>query len=187
MSEKANWLTACTGSLRWPFGVEALLAIDPGNIESGYAILADDYTPIMFGKVANEDFVKQIISECTNRNIGIRKVVIERIKSYGMAVGQSVFDTCVVVGRFSAIFEIMLEGKPTEYVGRKEYIVDLIGTPKAKDANVIQYLIDRFAPNTPNRGKGTKKDPGFFYGFRADVWQAYAIGVWALDKEKGKV
>ncbi len=37
---------------------------------------------------------------------------------------------------------------------------------KAKDSNIIQALIDLFAKDTPNKGKGTKKEPGYFYGFK---------------------
>ena len=45
-----------------------------------------------------------------------------------------------------------------------------------------QALVDRFAPGQPNHGKGTKAEPGFFYGFRADVWQAFALAVYAADQ-----
>ena len=64
--------------------------------------------------------------------------------------------------------------------------MNLCKTMRAKDSNILQALIDRFAPNTSNKGKGTKKDQGWFYGFKSDIWQAYALGVTFYDlKIKG--
>ncbi len=64
----------------------------------------------------------------------------------------------------------------------------LCGSPRAKDPNVTQALVDRFARGETNYGKGTKKSPGFFYGFSADMWQAYALAVTYLDmKKEGKL
>lgn len=51
----------------------------------------------------------------------------------------------------------------------------LCNSMKAKDSNITQALIDLFAKDTPNKGKGTKKEPGYFYGFKKDVWQAFAV------------
>lgn len=49
------------------------------------------------------------------------------------------------------------------------------------DSHVISALVERFAPGVRNKGKGIKKDPGYFYGFTGDAWQAYALGVVFLD------
>ena len=55
------------------------------------------------------------------------------------------------------------------------------GSVKAKDANITQALVDRFASGVPNHGKGSKASPGWFYGFKADIWQAYALAVYTAD------
>jgi hypothetical protein len=54
---------------------------------------------------------------------------------------------------------------------------------KANDATIKQALVDRFAPDTPNHGKGTKKEPGFFHGFSADMWSSFAIATTYHDKQ----
>ena len=47
---------------------------------------------------------------------------------------------------------------------------------KAKDSNIRQALMDRFGE------VGTKKNQGYFYGFKADIWQAFAVCVTYHDK-----
>jgi hypothetical protein len=56
--------------------------------------------------------------------------------------------------------------------------MNLCNSMKAKDSNIRQALIDRFGE------VGVKKAPGWFYGFKKDVWAAYAVGVTYLDKIK---
>jgi len=147
-----------------------ILAIDPGNIESGYVILDKDLRPIEIGKIKNEEL--KYILELPSTKETIKYYAIEMIASYGMGVGQSVFETCVWIGRFIEVI-----GDNYKYIYRKDEKMNLCGSMKAKDSNIVQALIDRFAPNTSNKGKGTKKDPGWFYGFKKDIWQAYAVGV----------
>ena len=106
------------------------------------------------------------------------KVVIEMVACYGMPVGKEVFDTCIWIGRF--IQEADELGAVYDYIYHKEEKMNLCNSMKAKDCNIRQALIDRFGV------VGTKKNPGWFYGFKADIWSAYAVAVTYLDKEKGK-
>lgn len=159
---------------------EYLLAIDPGSKESGYVVVEHDKNEIIGvidkGKVDNSRLYK-VIAECEGGNMAI-----EMIASYGMAVGKSVFDTCVWIGRFlewADKWELKYQ-----YVYRKDEKMALCNSMKAKDSNIKQSLIDRYAPDTSNHGKGTKKEPGFFYGFKADIWQAFAVAVTYFDTYK---
>lgn len=149
-----------------------ILAIDPGNIESGYVILNDDLSIRIKGKVKNEEIL-YIIN--TFGWLNQKDIAIEMIASYGMAVGQSVFETCVWIGRF--IEKASQWNIEPKYIYRKDEKMNLCNSMKAKDSNITQALIDRFAPNTPNKGKGTKSNPGWFHGFKKDIWSAYAVGV----------
>ena len=151
------------------------LAIDPGNTESAYVVIEDDTRrPVTFGKIPNDHLLGKMDMD-PNVHFADR-VVIEMVASYGMPVGADVFETCVWIGRF-------VERAPVEPVLQVRGPVKLhhCRSSKAKDSNIIQALVDRFAPGQPNRGKGTKDAPGWFYGFAADVWQAYALAVYAAD------
>ena len=55
------------------------------------------------------------------------------------------------------------------------------GQPRAKDSNIIQSLCDKYAYGVRNRGKGVKKEPGFFYGFKEDVWDAFALCAYYVE------
>ena len=152
------------------------MSIDPGNIESAYCIIdTNTYTPIKFGKIENEMLLFQLESDKYDM------LVIEMIASYGLAVGKSVFDTCVWIGRF-----IQASPKDYEYIYRKEEKMNLCGSMKAKDSNIRQALIDRFAKFDFKNGKGKKDNQDFFYGFSKDVWAAFAVGCTYLDKQKEK-
>jgi len=154
-----------------------ILAIDPGNIESAYVLMNDSYEIFQFGKIGNENMF-EIIEE-TMPDI----VVIEMVASYGMAVGESVFETVFWIGRF---YEASIrEWSDCNRVYRKDVKMNLCGQTRAKDSNIRQALIDRFAKHDFKNGKGTKKNQDYFYGFKADIWSAYAVGVTYLDKLKG--
>ena len=161
--------------------MSTVLAIDPGPTESGWALIdSETCEPINFGKWANDDLIEGIRPPGFDPKA---EVVIEMVASYGMAVGREVFETCVWIGRFS---EALYGSTVPDLVYRRDVKLHHCGQTKAKDANIRQALVDRFAPGQPNHGKGTKVSPGWFYGFRADVWQAYALAVLAADRTHGR-
>ena len=150
-----------------------ILAIDPGNIESGYAVIEmPDFKLLEFGKVKNEELLADIEDRFVY-DTTIDAVAIEMVASYGMAVGKSVFDTCVWIGRFVQA----LANDGVDFVYRKDEKMCLCGSMKAKDSNIRQALIDRYAKHDFKSGKGVKKNPDTFYGVSKDVWQAIAVGV----------
>lgn len=156
-----------------------ILAIDPGNIESAYCVIDEEtYMPEEFGKVKNEILLNLIYSRLSN-SVNYYTMVIEMIASYGMPVGKEVFETCVWIGRFIELAR--LQNIDVEYIYRKDEKMNICHSMKAKDSNIRQALIDRFGP------VGTKKNPGWFYGFKADIWQAYAVGVTYLDMRKSEL
>lgn len=153
-----------------------IFAIDPGATESAYVAIDTACKPVTFGKVSNEE-LRLMLSRAP-----YHRVVIEMVASYGMPVGAEVFDTCVWVGRFSES-QLRVTGRLPELIFRKPIKLHHCGSIKAKDSNVTQALVDRFARGQGNHGKGTKAAPGWFYGFAKDVWQAYALAVYAHDAE----
>lgn len=157
-----------------------ILAIDPGNTESGYAVIEmPDFKLIEFGKVANEQLL-ELLEGLNDSNV----IAIEMIASYGMPVGKDVFETCVWIGRLVQV----LQGKDITYIYRKDEKMALCGSTKAKDSNIRQALIDRYAERDFKNGKGTKKNKDVFYGVSKDVWQAIAVGVtyWEMEQQKNE-
>ena len=158
----------------------SILAIDPGNTESGFVLMNEDYSIIEMGKIDNGALCDFILPDYDPP----KYVVIEMVASYGMAVGQTVFETCVWIGRFMEQFEA--NECRVRRVFRKDVKMYLCGQTRAKDSNITAALVDRFSfpRHAAKGGKGTKSDPGFFFGFKSDIWQAYALGVTWLDTNK---
>lgn len=149
-----------------------ILAIDPGNEQSGYAVIEmPNFKLIESGKISNSELLHRVLNPC---DFIIDAAVIEDIASYGMPVGREVFDTCKWVGRFT---QAMCAEKEVHYIYRRDEKLTLCGSLKAKDSNIRQALIDRYATHDLKTGKGTKKSPDTFYGVSKDAWQAIAVGV----------
>lgn len=150
-----------------------ILAIDPGNIESGVAIVEMPHFKLKwFAKIPNEAVFKNVYL----RNFD--EVVIEMVACYGMPVGKDVFETCLWIGRFIEQFK----DYKISFVYRKEEKLHLCGSLQAKDSNIRQALINRYATHDFKNGKGVKNNPDTFHGVAKDVWQAIAVGVTHYEK-----
>ena len=160
-----------------------ILALDPGTAYTGYCLLSPELHPIRFGKESNEEVMRVSIDTLSSLTFKPCIVVIERVASYGMAVGSEVFTTCEWIGRFAQELERYAQ---VAYVYRKDEKLMICGSTHANDATIKRALADRFAYGQSNYGKGTKKEHGFFYGFKADIWSAFAVGVTYYDMQKEK-
>lgn len=150
-----------------------ILGIDPANEYSAFVVVENDLSAVVDkGKIPNKE-LQDKISNWKAENYPIDYVAIEGIQSFGMPVGQTTFETCYFIGRLLEQFEAF-DIEPT-LIYRSEEKMTLCNSMKATDATIRQALIDLFAKDTPNKGKGTKKEPGYFYGFKADIWSAFSI------------
>jgi len=154
--------------------MKTIIAIDPGTFQSGYVIW-DGANVLDFGKIDNEILLNLLPT------VSADALVIEQIRSYGNAMGQSTIDTVFWSGRFAEAFP-----GPFHLLPRVEVKKHLCHTGAAKDTNVKQALVDRFAYGVRNHGKGIKSDPGFFYGFVGDVYSALGVAVCFYDREISK-
>lgn len=167
-----------------------VFAIDPGNEESAWCAMNDKYELLDFDKQPNKKVMDEMISRISKDDPDrifmplYDAVVIERVASYGMPVGREVFETCEWIGRFSQEAE---KQTSVRYIYRRDEKLTLCFDSKAKDANIRAALIERFAKHDFKNGRGTKKDPDYFYGVKADIWAAIAVAVTYLDMKKEKI
>lgn len=145
-----------------------ITAVDPGPVDSAWVEYDTAERRILeFEKAPNEKVLRVLLASA-----GATHLVVEMIASYGMPVGAEVFETCVWIGRFA-----QARGGNWSPIYRKDVKMHLCGSPRAKDANIRQALLDKFGP------PGTKKAPGVTYGISGDVWAALAVAVtWAETK-----
>lgn len=156
-----------------------ILAIDPGPIESAYVIW-DGRKVSEFAKVRNEQLMEFLRAD--DFAMDSLHCVIEKIASYGMAVGAEVFETCYWSGRFA---EAYAAGESVHRIPRLDVKLHICKDSKAKDSNIRLAIIDRFGGK--ERAIGKKKTPGPLYGIKADCWAALAVAITWHDKNAGKV
>ncbi|WP_246119003.1 hypothetical protein [Cupriavidus campinensis] len=156
-----------------------ILAIDPGTTESGWCVLADGAVTLS-GVMLNRELLRMLTMQQRNDPWG-HVLAIEMIASYGMPVGREVFETVRWIGRFQQAWH---SPEAVKFVYRQDVKLHLCKTPRAKDGNVRQALLDMF-PRTGG-GKtpqiGTKAQPGPLFGVSSHAWAALGVAVTAAHQ-----
>jgi hypothetical protein len=152
--------------------VTVRLAIDPGPERSAWLVHNTATGGIrQYAISQNEWLLGQLRA---GLSLDVSHVAIEKVESFGMAVGAEVFETVWWSGRFAEA----LHGLVLERVSRRAVKLHLCGSARAKDTNIRQALIDRYGGSA---AIGKKAAPGPLYGVSKDVWSALAVAVTAAD------
>lgn len=155
---------------------DSVLAIDPGTEESGWCLYHPDGRVLGSGVKPNDIMLLEI------RHSAADALALEMVASYGMPVGREVFETVRWIGRFQQAWR---SPEAVQLVYRKDIKLHLCGTPRAKDSNIRQALLDRFARTGGGKTPqiGTKASPGPLYGVSGHAWAALAVAVYINDTE----
>lgn len=138
-----------------------IIGIDPGPRESAFVVW-DGERVVSSGDLPNQELATYLDSACS-------PIACEWIESFGMAVGREVFETVFAVGMFSQHVDRL------RLVPRRDVKLHLCQSPRARDGNIRQALIDRFGE------VGSKKNPGPLFGISQHRWAALAVAVTAFD------
>lgn len=149
-----------------------ILAIDPGTTESGWVVYLGGEV-VESGVKTNDAMLAhcRLISPASQHVLAI-----EMIASYGMPVGKEVFETCVWIGRFK---QAWFDPESVRLIYRKDVKLHLCGSPRAKDPNVRQALIDLYPATGGGKTPqiGTKGQPGPLYGMASHAWPALGVAI----------
>ena len=153
-----------------------ICGIDPACKYTAFSICEwESMTPVQFNRLENKEalyemiyFMRSMIAHGDHVEIAI-----EGFQSYGNQFGEPSIYTCYWIGYLQRAFED--EGLQHSLILRTEERSFICHSGRAGDKEIIAALVELFAPTTPNHGKGTKADPGFFYGYKKDIWQSFAV------------
>ncbi len=143
-----------------------VLGLDPGPTQS--ALLGWNGERIISSVFAPN---QTILDEIHRTKIGNIYLVIEKIESFGMAVGAETFETVWWSGRFAEAYGIDHVGR----LGRKAVKLHLCNSNRATDANIRMAILDRFGGKETAIGK--KAEPGPLYNVSGHLWAALAVAL----------
>jgi|KBSSwiStaDraftv2_1062776.scaffolds.fasta_scaffold307735_2 hypothetical protein len=150
-----------------------LIGLDPGNTESAVVVWNGSGIVKMFQR--ENDYVCEWLRGQRHPSEEAQ-LIIEQVASFGMPVGEEVFETVFWSGRFAEAFGI----ERVRRLKRLDVKLALCHDSRAKDGNIRQALIDRFGH------PGTKRAPGVLHGVSKDLWSALAVAVAWEAKQNGE-
>jgi hypothetical protein len=177
-----------------------VLAIDPGNIESGFVLFCSKkQEPVAFGKLQNGLILQRIAEYRDNRAMDV--LVTEFLYARGMPASNESFQSQFWAGRF-----VQAWGGAWHPIDRAKVKLAICHASNAKDSNIRASLIERFGGEAiaiggkkcpkckgkgwfgkreiecPEcRGRIWKHPPGPLYKMADDAWQALAIAITFLE------
>jgi hypothetical protein len=159
--------------------VRTVLGLDPGTSQSAF-VEFDGEKLVAFGTKPNKEIASWFEEPVVYGGPFTEKpvLVIERIESYGMAVGVETFETVFWSGRFAQAW-----GDPWDRIGRRDIKQHLCFSARATDANIRQALYDRFGPGK-EKAVGVKKAPGPLFGLKGHEYAALAVAVTYWDRRQ---
>lgn len=150
-----------------------VVGIDPGTAVSAYVGMEGSRLEC-FGMLGNDDMLARL-DYLRISSDAATVLVIEMVSSYGMPVGDEVFETCSWIGRFIERWR----GRH-EKIKRGPVKINLCHSSHASDSNVRAALIERYGGK--QAAIGNKKSPGPLYRVGNDVWSALAVALTYQDR-----
>lgn len=145
-----------------------IAAIDPGTRES--ALVIWDGKNVVLSLHTQNELLAQDLRE--HRYITRETpLVIEKVESFGMAVGAETFETVYWAGVFAEAHTL----SNTFRMGRKAVKIHHCGSARATDANIRAAIVDRFGGQAAAFGK--KSAPGPLYGITGHKMAALALAL----------
>lgn len=148
-----------------------ILAIDPGDKISGIVMIEDG--KILWAENHDNYTVGMIVGALDHERVKVDTLAIEWITSYGMPVGKTTFETCLFIGQLTQKAKYKVNN--IRLIPRRVVKHFHTGKAVAKDGNVTAALKEKYGE------KGTKANPGYFYGVSKHAWQAFAVGAYVLE------
>jgi hypothetical protein len=156
---------------------DQVFAVDPGPVESGFALVQRADNPEMpplvleTGKVPNPTLLLMVSRMAFDSGAIL---VLEQLEGMGMPASRALLDTAVWSGRFIQVWTPV----PYAQVARRWVKLHLCGQSIAKDANVRAAILDRFGGE---KARGVKAAPGPLYGVKLDAWSALGVALTYLE------